>query len=152
MSRQGLYLVFPRKEEVFAASVTILDDMLHEQLEAGFRTRRGLGPKLDFFFDQWIEGVFEPQQTEPDLRDMDDLSFPIVGQVYARKIALIQTLIREEAGGGIGADRSALLARATMFAVRGFFATAADPADMRRLARLQVALLVGHVGAETARG
>lgn len=145
LSRQGLYLIFPGKEEVFTAAVTVLDDQMHAELARDIEACTGLAAKLNAFFDRWIISVFELQRSTPDSRDMDDLAFPVVRAVYARKISLIRQLLLDQAGGTLAPERAADLARVTMFAVRGFFATATDNEDLRRLARLQIDLLASHL-------
>ena len=104
LSREGLYLIFPNKEEVFTASVTVLDEALHGQLEAGIATRKGLRGKLDLVFDYWIDGVFELQRKIPEAADMDDLRFPVVRAVYARLVKLVASIIAEAAGPALTAS------------------------------------------------
>lgn len=145
MSRQGLYLIFPNKDEVFAAAVTVLNDVLYEELAVGLARLAGLESRLTFVCERWLVGVFDLQRSTPDARDMDDLSFPIVQRCYARFAEIIATLLAEAMGDAVARSTLDDLARALVFAIRGFSATATDGADMRRLVALQIAMTVRQV-------
>jgi AcrR family transcriptional regulator len=145
LSRQGLYLMFSRKEEVFAAALSVLDARLHRDLASRIKGKHDLRTKLDVFIDLWIERVFDLLRRNPDAADMDDLAFPSVRLIYSNKIDLLARWIIDGSPRGITAVEATLLARVMMFSIRGFFVTATDGRDMRRLARLQADLVIGHV-------
>lgn len=142
LSRQGLYLIFPCKDDVFSATIRVMDDSFHSRLAEALDGCRGLSAKLHTFANRWIDEVFVLHRSAPDSRDLDDLGFPAVSTVYDRKIALLRDVIVAEAGPVVNA---ALLARTTMFAIRGFVAIATDIEDMRGLARAQTDLLIDHI-------
>ena len=138
LSRQGLYLVFPHKEAAFAAAVRVLDDGLHAQLADGLAARPDLRERLALICERWVSGIYDLQQTTPEARDMDDLGFPIVREVYQRFVELAARLLREGRQERLGPHAALDLARALVFGVRGFAATARDGSDMRRLVSLQI--------------
>jgi AcrR family transcriptional regulator len=143
LSRQGLYLIFPHKEAVFTAAVTVMDADLHAGLEEGLARRRSCKSRLVFVCERWIAGIYDLQQSNPEAKDMDDLAFPIVRQVYGRFVGLVARLLREGREDRIGAEAAQHLARVLVFAIRGFSATALDGRDMRRLAALQIDGVLG---------
>jgi len=145
VSRQGLYLTFANKDEAFAAAVAVLDDQLHERLEAGVIDCDGLEARLNYVCEGWLAVVFDLQLANPDARDMDDLAFPIVRRVYERFVGLVGRLVDEASGGKLRQSDVVDLARAVVFGIRGFSATATDGADLRRLSALQVALVTAAV-------
>lgn len=138
LTRPGLYLIFPHKEAAFAAAVTVLDAQLHQSIEealAGIPDRRA---RLAYVCERWVAGVYDLQTARPWAKDMDDLAFPIVRQVYGRFIDLVARLLREGRESDLDAAIAQDLARVAMFGLRGFFATASDGADMRALVRLHI--------------
>ncbi|MBV9840565.1 MAG: TetR/AcrR family transcriptional regulator [Sphingomonadaceae bacterium] len=147
LSRQGLYLAFPNKEAVFAAAVLVLTEQQDAELEEGLCHIRGLRSRLIFVCERWLRGVFDLQRSTPDARDMDDLIFPVVREVYRRFVARIALLIEVESGDALGAIAITDLARLLVFGIRGYSNSAKDGPDMRRLVELQVDLIVGHVEA-----
>jgi AcrR family transcriptional regulator len=147
LSRQGLYLAFPNKEAVFAAAVLVLNERQQTVLEEGLRRIEGLRPRLAFVCENWLAGVFDLQRSTPDARDMDDLAFPVVREVYQRFVMLVADLIGEACGDAIASGGIIDLARLLVFGMRGHSATALDGPDMRRLTALEIDLVVGHVEA-----
>lgn len=145
ISRQGLYLLFPGKEPIFTAAVRLLNDRLIGEIVGALPRHERIEDKLVFACEGWLASVYDLQQSTPDARDMDDLSFPVVREVYDRFVDLIADVLQ----GAPGVDASAIapLARLLVFAIRGFSATAADGADMRRLAALQVKIVVAAIAA-----
>jgi AcrR family transcriptional regulator len=139
LSRPGLYLIFPHKEAAFTAAVRVLDTRLHDDLENGLATRRTLEDRLAFVCERWVAGIYDRQRTIPQARDMDDLAFPIVREVYQRFTDLIVRLLREGCDPPPAPRTVEALARVLVFGVRGLAATAGDERDMRRLLSLQIA-------------
>lgn len=152
LSRQGLYMAFPNKEAVFTATVRVLTDQMHATVEEGLRHRHALQPRLAFVCELWLAGVFDLQRSTPDARDMDDLAFPVVSEVYERFVALVARLIADACGDSIAPLRITDLARALVFGIRGYSATASDGPDIRRLTALQIELVVACVETAIAAG
>jgi AcrR family transcriptional regulator len=147
LSRQGLYLAFPNKEAVFTAAVLVLAERQDQVLDQGLRRHAGLRPRLAFVCETWIAGVFDLQRSTPDARDMDDLAFPVVRDVYQRFTERIAALIARSCGDALDQAEITDLARTLIFGIRGWSATATDAADMRRLTALQIDLVVRRVDA-----
>lgn len=133
LTRPGLYLIFPHKEAAFAAAVTVLDAELHATIEAALAGIPDRRARVAHVCERWVAGVYDLQQARPWAKDMDDLSFPIVRQVYGRFVDLVARLLREGRESSLDASTAQDLARVTIFGLRGFFATARDGGDIRAL-------------------
>ncbi|MBV9840997.1 MAG: TetR/AcrR family transcriptional regulator [Sphingomonadaceae bacterium] len=150
VSRQGLYLASPNKEAVFAAAVLVLTEQQDIELAAGLPHRAELRTRLAFVCERWLVGVFDLQRSTPDARDMDDLAFPVVREVYQRFVDRVAALLGEACGDAVAPAMMVDLARILVFGIRGYSATAVDGPDMRRLTALQIDFVAGHVEATVA--
>lgn len=139
MSRPALYLLFPSKDDAFREAVLHLNDLRTADIAATLSPVEGLAERLFTACRLWLLGVFELQLTTPDARDMDDLSFPVVREVYATLQSLLATILDEARGPALPASSEAI-ARNLVFGLRGLAATARDVDDFRQMMRLQVDL------------
>ncbi len=138
ISRPALYLVFPRKEDIFAAVIErLIGDTLQKYREALPRLR-SLDRKLHFCCEQWAGHGYDLTQAHPDARDVFDLAFAPVREMYATLEAFLADLIREALHASKLKATPEELARVLIFAMRGFKDIAEDAAHMRRLIALQV--------------
>ncbi|WP_428487736.1 TetR/AcrR family transcriptional regulator [Rhodopila sp.] len=142
ISRPALYLVFAGKEEVFAAVIQRMND---DQL-AGIRAVLPKLPtsreKVLFACKTWGAHGMELMAAHPDAKDLFNLAFIPVQQMYAKFQALIAELLIEPAAASSLHATPEQLARVLIFAMRGFRETAVDAADARRLIALQVSVLL----------
>lgn len=144
MSRPALYLLFPSKDEAFEAAVLHLNVLRIAEITTALEGVKGLADRLFTACDLWLVNVYELGATNPDARDMDNLSFPVVRKVYADLQALLAGIIED--AGMIHLPATPLtLARNLVFGVRGMGATATGVDDMREMARLQVNLLCAAI-------
>ncbi len=136
ISRPALYLVFPRKEDIFAAVTERLIEHKLRQYRDVLPTLNGLRARLHFCCEQWAGVGYDMTARHPDARDVFNLAFPPVRAMYARLEAFWAELLRE-------ADPELAftpeeLARLLIFAMRGLKDVAEDAAHMRRLIALEV--------------
>ena len=143
ISRPALYLAFPNKEEVFGAVIRRMDDDQFAIIRTTLPTLPTLEEKLLFACQTWGAHGVDLMAAHPDARDLFNLTFVPVQQVYARFQALIVELVRGPAAASPLHATPEELARALTFAMRGFRETALDGNDMRRLGAVQVLLLLG---------
>ncbi len=142
VSRPTLYDVFPGKEEVFAAAVWELDARSYAEMRAALPRHRSLEAKLRYVCKKWGAHGFDIIAVHPDAKDLFDLRFPAVREMYERFCAFVAGLIEETvASSGVPAS-AAELARALVFSMRGLEETAVNGVDMRRLIDLQVSQLL----------
>ncbi len=151
VSRPALYLVFPSKEEVFAAVIHQMDAEWHVEMRAALLAQPTLEAKLSFACEKWGTHGFDIVAAHPDAKDLFDLNFAPVREVYGRFQELIAEIIAEAVvTSGIHATAPEL-ARTLVFAMRGFKYTATSFADMRRLIALQVSLLIAALNTHHGR-
>ena len=150
MSRPALYLLFPGKEEVFAAVVHKLNADQLVAIRAQLPALSTLREKLMHACQTWGAHGAELMAAHPDARDLFDVSRPPVREIYAAFEALIVELV------GPALEASALpltpeaLARGLTYAMRGYKDTAADVEDMRRLIAGEVEVVSAALSASTA--
>ncbi|MBB4615428.1 TetR/AcrR family transcriptional regulator [Novosphingobium taihuense] len=144
ISRPALYLLFPGKEPVFEASVRDLNRIRMAEIEAALSTCTSLRDQLLTACRLWLVQVFELKCNTPDARDMDDLAFPVVVEVYRALQERIAKIIEEGAKHLPASPQD--LARGLVFAVRGLGTAARDPAEMLAMTELEVELFCRAVG------
>ena len=139
MSRPALYLLFPGKEQLFAAATSFLADRRLEETRKALQSCPGLQEKLTIACEMLLVGFFELQQAAPDARDMDNLAFPVVREIYARFEAFFAGVI-----AGCGGHPSAgpeQIARVLLYGARGYREVAASTEEFRALIRTHVAMI-----------
>jgi AcrR family transcriptional regulator len=148
ISRPALYLVFANKEEVFAAVIRRLNDDQLAAIRAALPGLPTLHAKVLFACETWGAHGVDLMTAHPDARDLFDLSFAPVQEIYLKFQTLLVELLEGPAAGSALNAKPAQLARVVTFAMRGFRETASNGRDMRRLIALQVSLLLAALGAD----
>ncbi len=147
ISRPALYLVFPRKEDIFAAVIKrMIQDTLQRYREALPRLR-SLDRKLHFCCEQWAGHGYDLTRAHPDSKDVFNLTFVPVREMYAALEAFLAELLRDALAASKLKTTPAELARVLIFAMRGFKDIAEDGAHMRRLIALQVDVVLASMKA-----
>ena len=148
ISRPALYLVFPHKEDIFAAVIErLIQDTLQQYREALPRLR-SLDRKLHFCCEQWAGHGYDLTQAHPDARDVFNLAFTPVREMYAALETFLADLLREAVDASKLKTTPEELARVLIFAMRGFKDIAEDGAHMRRLIALQVEVVLASLRAK----
>ncbi len=145
ISRPALYLVFPGKEEVFAAVIRRLNEDSLAGIRAILPTLPTLKDRVLYACETWGAHGFDLIAANPDSRDLWNLSFVPVQKIYTEFQALIVELIAEPVAASTLEASPEELARSLTFAMRGLEETAKDGVDMRRLIALQVIVLFGAI-------
>ena len=147
ISRPALYLVFPRKEDIFTAVIhRLIEDKLQEWREALPRLR-SLDRKLHFCCEQWAGHGYDLTQAHPDAKDVFNLAFAPVNQMYADLEAFLAGLLRDAVVASKLKTTPEEMARILIFGMRGFKDIAQDGAHMRRLIALQVDVVLASIKA-----
>lgn len=147
ISRPALYLVFPGKAEVFAAVIHRMNREKLDEIRAALPALPTLKDKVLFACTTWAGHGFDLTHAHPDARDLFNLDFAAVQEIYSEFQALIAELLAEAASASPLRAKPEELARVLAFAMRGFRETATDGVDARRLIALQVSLLLAALGA-----
>ena len=147
ISRPALYLVFPRKEDIFAAvTERLIQDKLKQYRQA-LPKMRTLKQKLHFCCEQWAGVGYDLTKAHPDAKDVFNLDFAPVREMYASLESFWADLLREGLAGSKLKTTPEELARLLIFSMRGFKDIAEDAAHMRRLIALQVDVVLASLGA-----
>jgi AcrR family transcriptional regulator len=141
LSRPTLYLTFPDKESVFRAVIEAMIETKMAQVRTGISGLPTLREKLLYACNAWAAEGYELVQAHPDARDMFDLGFESVCAGYQAFQDLIAAMVREAAGRSALGIPPAKLARAIVYALKGFKDIAVDSADLRSLIATHVAVL-----------
>ncbi len=146
ISRPSLYLLFANKEEVFAAVIRRLNDDQLAAIRAALPGLPTLHAKVLFACETWGAHGVDLMTAHPDAKDLFDLSFAPVQEIYLKFQTLLAELLEGPAAASALGVKPALLARLVTYAMRGFRETASNGRDMRRLIALQVSLLLAALG------
>ncbi len=136
MSRPTLYEFFPSKDDLFAAVVRHLnDDALHKYREA-LPKLKTLRAKLHHFCVDWATHGLRLAERHPDAKDLFNLEFPVVREMYEQFIRFLFEVISTETH----MDRVPLekVVRNLVFSLRGLKEAAQNLRQMEELVQLQV--------------
>jgi AcrR family transcriptional regulator len=142
ISRPALYLLFPNKEEIFAAAVRSVNDRSLRAIRARVESIAGLEQQLTYVCQAWVGGGYDQVRQFPDAKDLTDLPLPPVQEAYAA----FQELLAELMADAIASTRwdvtAGELARLLVVAMRGFKGEARDRQELDRLITLEVSAVV----------
>jgi len=139
ISRPALYILFPGKEQIFEASTMFLAKQRLEEIRSAVASCPGLEAKLTTAFEMLLVRVFELQQSTPDARDMDDLGFPVVRNIYAMFVDFFAEVI--DASVTNPPAPSDQIARGLLFGLRGLREVAQSADDFSQMIRLHIRLI-----------
>lgn len=149
LSRQGLYLAFADKAQVFDAVVRTLNDQLMSQIELGVWQFPTVAERISYACENWLAVAHQLTLAAPATRDLDDLSFPVTRDAYDRFVRLIADLLSDVNETPSVPDERYELATLLVFAIRGFSPIAPDSATLRRLAAKQIDLVIASLAPRT---
>ena len=138
LSRPTLYVLFPKKDDIFAAVVEDMNNRKLAELRTAMRGMRSFERKLHHCCEEWGSHGMELMEVHPDARDLFDITRPAVQAIYEDFIRLLAELLSE---GMIGTKLKASpshLARNLAFATRGFKNAVKNAAEMRQMIALEV--------------
>ena len=138
MSRPALYVLFPKKDDIFAAVVEDMNDRKLAELRTAMKRMRSFERKLHYCCEEWGSHGMEMMEAHPDARDLFDIARPAVQAMYEEFITLLAELLSD---GMIGTRLKASpsqLARNLAFAMRGFKDAAENVAEMQKMIALEV--------------
>lgn len=139
MSRPALYLLFAGKEQIFEAATMFLAKQRLEEIRSAADLRQGLNDKLVTACEMLLISVYELQQSAPDARDMDDLAFPVVREIYAMFVDFFAGLITQEKINHAASAQK--IADVLLYGARGMRNVATSEDEYRQMIRLHTALI-----------
>lgn len=139
VSRPALYLMFAGKEQIFEAATMFLAKQRLEEIRLATELRQGLNDKLVTASEMLLVSVYELQQSAPDARDMDDLAFPVVREIYAMFVDFFAGIIaQEEIDHSASAQK---IAEVLLYGARGLRNVATSANEFRQMIQLHTALI-----------
>lgn len=150
MSRPALYLLFPNKDELFAAVVQSTNDRRLRAIRAHLASLVGLESQLTYACQAWVGGGYDLARQFPDAKDLTDLSLPAVQKAYVAFQVLLADLMADAVAATRWEVTASEVARLLVAAMRGFKGEAADRAELDRMIALEIAAVVAaleHAGA-----
>ncbi len=145
ISRPALYVIFPKKDDIFAAVVEEMNNRKLAELRKAIRGMRSFERKLQYCCEEWGSHGMELMEVHPDARDLFDIARPAVQAMYEEFIGLLTELLSQ---GMIGTRQKASpsqLARNLAFAMRGFKDAVESAAEMRKMIALEVDTVLAAV-------
>ncbi len=146
ISRPALYILFPSKDALFTEVIRRLSDEKLAELRAALPGFHTLGERLAYCCENWGTHGFDLIQLHPDAKDLFDLSFPAVQEMYAAFEVFLAELMSERTPIRKLKVSPAKLARNLVFAMRGFREAAHDGIEMRKMIALEVKIVVAALG------
>ena len=136
LSRPTLYETFPGKDDLFAAVIYNLSEQTLERYRVMLRKPGTLGKKLHLFCGDWATHGLKLIERHPDAKDLFDLKFPAVRQMYEDFINfLVDALSEVEHPAKIPTEK---IMRNLVFSLLGLKQAATDVRHMEDLVKLQV--------------
>jgi AcrR family transcriptional regulator len=157
MSRPALYLVYPSKEEVFAAVAAQALTAMLEEARQGVGRLAATSEQLAFVFEVWSVRPFELMLASPDAKDLLEVSHGCAAEVMTEAYAAFEALVANLLAPRVQAQSHAALSSAQIApimtaAVRGFKQTATDGDGLRRMIAELIAFVCAGLGDPAASG
>ena len=142
ISRPTLYLVFPGKDELFAAVIGGLWQEALHVFEAKIPALKTVEQRLRFCLQYWTGTGYDLLNASPDAADVFDLKHEAVRQMYESLAAYLGELI----AGALKQSKLRVspkeMAAAAVFSLRGMKELAKSREHMEQLIDLQVDLML----------
>ena len=136
LSRPTLYETFPSKDDLFAAVIHNLSHQTIERYRVMLAKPGSWESKLHLFCGDWATHGLKLIERHPDAKDLFDLTFPAVRQMYEAFITFLVEVI-SEASHPIDVPLAKIV-RNLVFSLLGLKQAATDVRHMKDLVKLQV--------------
>ena len=136
LSRPSLYEMFSGKDALFAAVVHRMSNETLQEFRKASPRLRTLRSKLHSFCGELATHGSKLAKQHPDAKDLFDLKFPVVREMYENFILFLIEVISAEPY--VSRLPLAKAVRNLVFSFRGLKETARDVEHMEELVKLQV--------------
>jgi AcrR family transcriptional regulator len=138
MSRPALYLVFPSKEDIFAAVIGRSFAEMLAAIREGINRFESAPEKLTFAFEVWCVRPFELVRVSPEAKDLIDNGYEFAREIMANASTEFEAIIGEILKPIAQARRNLKLsathiAKISIASLLGFKQSADDAAQLREL-------------------
>ena len=138
ISRPGLYLIFPGKDDVFTAVMASVFSEILTEINSKLDDHATTEKKLTFVFDVWCVRPFETIQTYPEAKDLLESSYKFATEVTTKSAAdfcdiltkLLEPLVVKKIQPNLTASQ---LAQIMFTATPGFKSSVKNANELRTL-------------------
>lgn len=141
LSRPTLYELFPGKDDLFAAVIDHLSQQTIRRYRETLPTLKTLRKKLLYFCSDWATHGLKLTEQYPDAKDLFDLRFPAVRQMYEDFILFLVEVLSNDIHL-TPRVRLEKIVRNLVFSLLGLLDAAKDVEHMEALIALQVDILL----------
>ncbi len=146
ISRPALYLVFPGKEEIFAAVLrTLVEDQI-TRYRAALPRFKTLKNRLLYCTEQWVLAGYRMTASHPDARDAFNMAYPAVRDMYDVITSFFAELLQDAVAASPLPISAKELASMHIFSLRGMKELAGSEEMMQRIIAHQVQLVLAALG------
>ena len=136
LSRPTLYELFPGKDDLFAAVIDHLSQQTIQRYQDMLPRLKTLRTKLHHFCADWATHGLKLMERHPDAKDLFDLRFPAVRQMYEDFIHfLVAVITNENQFTKVPVEK---IVRNLVYSLRGLKDAARNVKHMEALVELQV--------------
>ena len=133
MSRPALYLIYSSKEEIFSAVVSWLNQNLLDEIHSEIASVSSPEDKLLTACNRWSSSVFDVHEASPEAKDMDNLDFEAVRDIYRQFQEFLANILHQADITDLQESEVSGVARTLAHALRGCRLGSADKQDMIRM-------------------
>jgi AcrR family transcriptional regulator len=137
ISRPGLYLMFPSKEDVFLGVARKELSAMLDSMTEGISKRKTLGEKLSYVFEVWTLQTFELISRTPEAKELCECEFDFARVVVAEGNAEFESILakvlkegRVSLPGGLTPKRAAHVLRCAAYGFKRQASTAGELKSM----------------------
>jgi AcrR family transcriptional regulator len=141
ISRAALYLMFPGKEDVFREVIHHMNAGTLDAIRVKLPDCPTLEAKLLLACELWGARGFDLVKENPDAKDLFDLAFEPVQEIYLVFQAFLAELLGEPVTASAVQAQPEEMARLLAWSLRGFKDMAHDGSEIRRMIALQIELM-----------
>lgn len=137
MSRPAVYLVFPSKEEVFAAVLKRAMGEMLEEIRVGLPQFGNVPEKMTFAFETWCVRPYEMTLASPDAKDLLESGYVYANEVVTEAFVefeaivagVLEPAVRAQANVALSASQ---ITHILVSAVPGFKQSVKDGVELRQ--------------------
>jgi AcrR family transcriptional regulator len=147
ISRPGLYLMFPSKEDVFLGVARQELAAMFDSMTEGLSKKKTLAEKLSYAFEVWTIRTFELISQTPEAKELCECEFDFAREVVAEGNAEFESILakvlkegRVTLPGGLTPKRTAHVLRCAAY---GFKRQASTAHELKSMLDDMLAFLMG---------
>lgn len=148
ISRQGLYLYFETKEEVYRQAVEQRAERLLDEIHRGIKKRETVDSKILYAFDIWTIRNFAAEINSPEAREINECTQAFMSTSFDEKRRKFEAILEEILVDHYKAIEKkpdsypAKIAHLLYSSIRGFKLTAKSSEELKKMIQELLALIL----------